>query len=167
MLNDDYPVFPGYMYVVDGHIITSDVGGCVRDLKRNIHQNYLHVVEKVETCRIMDHKPNTMVNDAPWMKPPPTEIVFKSVDWHPGNEKQSQDRLKRDKKCWRLTITFPNDDRASIDIWEVSHKKAVKAFEEAVQALKDGKQLPVGLHYSVTSQAARTNGWKITKVKSL
>ena len=34
-LEDDYPVFAGYLYVVDGRIVESNVSGYVRDLKRD------------------------------------------------------------------------------------------------------------------------------------
>lgn len=34
-LADDYPVFAGYLYVIDGAVIESDITGTVRDLKRD------------------------------------------------------------------------------------------------------------------------------------
>jgi hypothetical protein len=34
VLDDEYPVYAGYLYVADGSPISSDVQGTVRDLKR-------------------------------------------------------------------------------------------------------------------------------------
>ena len=36
VLEDDYPVYYGYAYVVDSRPISSDVQGTVRDLKRDL-----------------------------------------------------------------------------------------------------------------------------------
>lgn len=33
-LPDDYPVYYGYLYVADGKVVTSDIEGTIRDLKR-------------------------------------------------------------------------------------------------------------------------------------
>lgn len=33
ILNDDYPVYVGYLYVSDGKVISSDFSGTVRQLK--------------------------------------------------------------------------------------------------------------------------------------
>lgn len=35
ILEDDYPVYGDYLYVVDGRVVRSDVFGTVRDLKRS------------------------------------------------------------------------------------------------------------------------------------
>lgn len=34
VLDDEYPVYPGYLYVADGKVVQSDISGTVRDLRR-------------------------------------------------------------------------------------------------------------------------------------
>lgn len=36
VLPDSYPVYGGYLYVADGKVVSSDVFGAVRDLKRDL-----------------------------------------------------------------------------------------------------------------------------------
>jgi hypothetical protein len=36
VLDDDYPVYYGYAYVADGKVVSSDIKGTVRDLKRDL-----------------------------------------------------------------------------------------------------------------------------------
>ena len=36
ILGDDYPVHPGYLYVADGRVVSSNISGTVRNLKRDL-----------------------------------------------------------------------------------------------------------------------------------
>jgi len=36
ILDDDYPVYFGYLYVADGKVISSDIEGTIRHLKANL-----------------------------------------------------------------------------------------------------------------------------------
>jgi len=36
ILDDDYPVFPGYAYIADGEVVESPIHGTVETLKRNL-----------------------------------------------------------------------------------------------------------------------------------
>jgi len=37
VLEDDYPVYPGYFYVADGEPVRSDIEGTARDLRRELN----------------------------------------------------------------------------------------------------------------------------------
>ena len=52
-LDDDYPVFPGYYYVVDEQVIESFVEGTVRDLRRWLIQNTDLKAETVTRCDLL------------------------------------------------------------------------------------------------------------------
>ena len=46
ILEDDYPVHPGYLYVADGRVVSSNISGTVRNLKQ-----YLKAIE-ITNCDI-------------------------------------------------------------------------------------------------------------------
>jgi len=47
VLADDYPVYPGYAYVMDGVAMASDIRGNVRDLKAK------HGYNEIRRCNIV------------------------------------------------------------------------------------------------------------------
>lgn len=51
LLDDDYPVYGDYFYVVDGRVEVSDVFGTVRDLRRNLIRRG-RSANTVSTCNI-------------------------------------------------------------------------------------------------------------------
>lgn len=52
ILTDDYPVYAGYYYVVDGRVVVSDVQGTVRDLRRDLIQQG-QSADEVRRCDIV------------------------------------------------------------------------------------------------------------------
>ena len=55
-LADDYPVYAGYLYVVDGKVIESDVQGDVARLKSDLRQHYKMKAESVKNCDIFGRR---------------------------------------------------------------------------------------------------------------
>lgn len=49
ILQDDYPVFPGYAYIADGVFITSPIGGTVGGLKVRLN------AKEIRRCDLFDH----------------------------------------------------------------------------------------------------------------
>lgn len=47
VLSDDYPVFCGYLYVCDDRVVTSDIEGTVRELKKHVN------CKEVRRCDIL------------------------------------------------------------------------------------------------------------------
>lgn len=52
ILPDDNPVHAGYLYVVDGRVIESDVSGTVRHLKADLRNFYKLPALEVRRCDI-------------------------------------------------------------------------------------------------------------------
>lgn len=51
-LQDDYPVYMSYLYVCDGKVITSDIKGTVRDLKKDLRSYYKLEAKVIKNCDI-------------------------------------------------------------------------------------------------------------------
>lgn len=49
ILSDDYPIYMGYVYVVDGKVIESDITGTVKDFKKDLRSYYK--IEALEVCK--------------------------------------------------------------------------------------------------------------------
>jgi hypothetical protein len=54
ILPDDYPVYPGYVYVADGNPISSPIEGTVRGLKRAIGAKEIRRCDLVGRENLMD-----------------------------------------------------------------------------------------------------------------
>ncbi len=63
ILDDDYPVFAGYLYVLDGRIYSSDITGKVRDLKARYGVNVVKRCDIVGRRNLLEEKEKN--NDEP------------------------------------------------------------------------------------------------------
>jgi predicted GNAT superfamily acetyltransferase len=52
ILDDDHPVYFGYLYVCDGVVVSSDVQGTVRDLRYDLRDYYKMAAEVITTCDV-------------------------------------------------------------------------------------------------------------------
>lgn len=50
VLEDNFPVYWDYLYVVDGKVIRSDIQGTVKDLKHDLRKNFSIEATEVKSC---------------------------------------------------------------------------------------------------------------------
>lgn len=52
-LDNNYPVYCGYVYVCDGKVIKSDISGTVLDLKKDLRNYYKLEAKIITSCDIV------------------------------------------------------------------------------------------------------------------
>jgi hypothetical protein len=56
VLEEDYPVYVGYLYVCDGEVISSDVEGTIKDLRRDLRDYYKMEANVITSCDIFGRR---------------------------------------------------------------------------------------------------------------
>lgn len=161
ILEDDFPVHPGYFYVVDDRVICSDISGNVHRLKIDVQSYYGLSAETVKRC---DINGRMIANKF--------EVYRKQDVPIEGCRKQMEGRIERPEEqkrrtCWMLTLDFNLTDESNprCEVHADSHKKAVKLFTDSVEDIRQGRQPK--LDNDCVRTAARTANWKIVKARSV
>lgn len=152
LLEDDYPVYPGYYYLVDGFTVESSVRGTVRDLKADVRVYFGFEPKEVRRCDLVKRLRNGEMN---FPKAAPKE------------EPKHLKRPVKSRDTWFVVVDLPSrqdECNRRVEVHSSSHKKAKAVFERSVQAVKDGKSPELNC---LEVHEAAGYGYRITKVYSV